>query len=187
MIKIEDHEILKNNISTLKDTSLDDDNDIYMTECEYQAIDFDGVKDNYVDGRHIKPNPSSNDALLIIEGKAFFIEFKNRDMKKEIFKVKKKIYESVPILNDIIDAQISSTRKELEYILVYSEAKNSTNEEEKNQHKKSLNAIQKSISAKAKVEFIRFDLERFKNFFFKDVHTYTEKEFDDFLIRNNIR
>lgn len=179
MIIIEKYELLLKHLSNLKETSKDDHGDgkTYMTSCEYPAVNFDEVKDEYITGLHISGNPRSNDALLVTkDNKSFFIEFKNGYMdNKKIFDVKGKIYESLPILTDIIGKGISYTRNELVYILVYNGAKNDPSTD-----------IKKHIASKAKAELIRFDLERFKNFFFKEVHTYTETEFDNFLIENNI-
>lgn len=180
MINIEDFEILSKHISTLKETSIDkhDKETHYMTNCLYPAVDFDKVKDEYVTDLHISQNPRSNDALLVTkDNKVFFIEFKNGiiDDKKK-FDVKGKIYDSMPILTDIIGKGISYTRNKFVYILVYNESKNNP-----------ITTIKKHIASKAKVELICFDLERFKNFFFKDVHTYTETEFEDFLVKNNIK
>lgn len=41
--------------------------------------------------------------------------------------------------------------------------------------------IGKHVSQKAGEELIRFDLERFKSLYFRDVHTYTEKEFETYI------
>ncbi len=179
MIIIENNELLLKHMSNLKETSKDDhgEGETYMTYCEYPAVNFDKVKDEYITGLHISENPRSNDALLITpDNKSFFIEFKNGYMdNKKIFDVKGKIYESLPILTDIIGKGISYTRNELGYILVYNGVKNDPSID-----------IKKHIAGKAKAELIRFDLERFKNFFFKDVHTYTETEFEEFLVKNHI-
>lgn len=43
--------------------------------------------------------------------------------------------------------------------------------------------IAKYFSEKAKREFIRFDLERFKKLYFRDVHTYSEEEFESYIKR----
>jgi hypothetical protein len=68
---------------------------------------------------------------------------------------------------------ISFTRKNLDYILVYNEKKNSKSE------------IVAHIAKKAKTEQIKYGLERFKKYFFKEVHTYTEKEFEEYLTKFN--
>ncbi len=177
MIKINDYAILSSKMSTLKKTSLDKTNNTYMTECLYPVVNFDKVTTAYLKNKNIDGVPCSNDALLVTEdGKTFFIEFKNGHIDdNDIVNIKEKIYASIPILTDIIKKYISDTRKALGYILVFNEEKNSKI------------AIKRHLAKKTKVENIDFNLKLFKNFFFKDVHTYTKKEFDDFLIRNNIR
>lgn len=179
MIKIEDYKIFADNISTLKETSKDKNNnesEEFMTSSKLEAINFDGVKDDYIKNLHLKENPRSNDALFITDkGHPIFIEFKNgyMDNKKE-FDVRGKIYDSMSIFTDIVNKGISFTREHLDYILVYNEKKNSKSE------------IVTHIAKKAKTEHIKYGLERFKKFFFKEVHTYTEKEFEEYLTKFNM-
>ena len=81
-IRYDEIEIFRNNISTLKKTSLDDENTVkqYMTDAEVSVIHFDRVKKAYVRSLEPKPKflPCSSDALYIgREGSVSFIEFKN--------------------------------------------------------------------------------------------------------------
>lgn len=81
-IRYNEIEIFRNNISTLKRTSLDDENTVkqYMTDAEVSVIHFDRVKKAYVRSLEPKPKflPCSSDALYIgREGSVSFIEFKN--------------------------------------------------------------------------------------------------------------
>ena len=102
------------------------------------------------------------------------------------FAVRKKIYDSVIILTDILDMGIGRLRGNMEYILVYNE---SVNEKEKDvlakksyvQHSEAFNSIAKSISRMANEEFVCFGLKIFEWYCFKSVHTYTEKEFAKYL------
>lgn len=51
MIDFNDYPILKNNLSTLKETSIDDHNKshiVYMTCSDRQAVHFDCVKNEYI-------------------------------------------------------------------------------------------------------------------------------------------
>lgn len=62
----------------------------------------------------------------------------------------------------------------MDYVLVYNEEKNFVG-----QHKKdSKMTIHKHLHKSAKTDFIRFGLEYFKKYFFKDVFTYTQNEFE---------
>ena len=56
-IRYDEIEIFRNNISTLKKTSLDDENTVkqYMTDAEVSVVHFDRVKKAYV--RSLKPKP----------------------------------------------------------------------------------------------------------------------------------
>jgi hypothetical protein len=106
----------------------------------------------------------------------YFIEFKNGVISrkngdadpKKISEIKLKIFDSLLILTDIISKAVSFTRKNLNYVLVYNEEKNS------------LKCIAKYFIGKSGhgKHLIRFGLERFETLYFKNVFTYTEKEFE---------
>lgn len=68
--------IFNNNLKTLHDTSYDEDNNQYMTNSTFPAIDFDDVKLSYVlsNSTISSANMRSNDALVILDsvnGKIF--------------------------------------------------------------------------------------------------------------------
>ena len=90
MIDIEKYPILKDNLSTLKETSKD-----------------------YNDALFVNKN---NDIV--------FVEFKNGQMDKRIYSVRKKIYDSIIIFTDILNMGIGNLRDNMEYILVYNEKEN---------------------------------------------------------------
>mgnify|MGYP006964201905 CR=1 FL=1 len=207
MIKFEDYPILNNHLSTLKDTSIDfhdQDNIQYMTNSERKAVNFDDVKGEYIEKLSLVEVPKSNDALFMtrdkngIENKnkekkesmLIFVEFKNGFMDgKKKFDVRKKIYDSVIILTDILDSGISKQRDQLEYILVYNEDVNKGEADVLKkasyvQPSKAYDALAKTIFGMAKKEYVCFNIDIFKNYCFKDVHTYTEKEFEEYLERN---
>lgn len=112
-IRYDEIEIFRNNISTLKKTSLDDENTVkqYMTDAEVSVIHFDRVKKAYVRSLEPKPKflPCSSDALYIgREGSVSFIEFKNGKINdKQKYNVYQKIYESLLIFCDITGESIS--------------------------------------------------------------------------------
>lgn len=100
MIDFNEYSILKDNMSTLRDTSLDDHapNSIaYMTNSSREAINFDNVKRKYTENLRLNEEPKSNDALFISDkGKLVFVEFKNGFMDgQKKFAVRKKIYDSI--------------------------------------------------------------------------------------------
>lgn len=194
MINFDDYSILKNNISTLKSTSIDnhDANDVkYMTDSTREAVHFDAVKNEYIASLSLHEAPRSNDALFLNNRQELvFVEFKNGFMDREKkFAVRKKIYDSIIILTDILNMGISRLREHMEYILVYNEKANAAESDVLNkkshvQQSAAFDDIAKNISAMAKDEYVCFGIKMFKGYCFKNVHTYTEKEFDQYLQNN---
>lgn len=115
--------IFQKHQTTLKETSHNDAAGQYMTDFLWQVIDFDAVKTDYMRAYHCDPIPASNDALLYRDGKYFFIEFKDGNMRTEIHEVKRKIFESLLLFGDITDTTISYLRENVSYILVYNKQK----------------------------------------------------------------
>lgn len=194
MIDFNDYPILKNNLSTLKETSIDDHDAshiVYMTGSDRQAVHFDGVKNEYIAPLHLHDVPKSNDALFVNKRKELvFVEFKNGFMDGEKkFAVRRKIYDSIIILTDVLDMGISRLKGNMEYILVYNEVINANEKDvlaKKSyvQHSEAFNSIAKSISKMANEEFVCFGVKMFEGYCFKKVHTYTEKEFEQYLKEN---
>ena len=194
MINFKDYPILKNNLSTLKETSIDDHDKnhiMYMTDSNKEAVHFDGVKNAYIASLNVHDVPKSNDALFLNDKKELvFVEFKNGFMDGEKkFAVRKKIYDSIIILTDILDMGIGKLRGNMEYILVYNELVNAEEKEvlkKKShvQHSEAFHSIAKNISKMANEEFVCFGVKMFEGYCFKKVHTYTEKEFEQYLKEN---
>lgn len=192
MINIDDFEIFKNNLSTLKETSIDnhDGVDSYMTESVLEVINFDKVKDEYIKGMRLHEVPKSNDVLYIgQDGELTFIEFKNGQMiKDKIFNVRLKIFDSLLIFTDIIGQGVNFTRTNMKYILVYNEEKNSPEITKTTVRSSSSRdeIAKKLIEQKGKGKFIRFNLERFKNLYFNDISTYTKHEFEKNFVDKHV-
>ena len=195
MIDFNEYSILKDNMSTLRETSLDDHdpNSIaYMTNSDRGAVNFDNVKRKYVENLHLHEEPKSNDALFINDmGKLVFVEFKNDFMDgQKKFAVRKKIYDSIIILTDILNVGVSHLRDNMEYILVYNESVNACEKDvlkkkkEAVQHSQSFDYFAKSLSRLADEEYVCFGIRIFENYCFSKVHTYTEKEFARYLESN---
>ena len=70
---------LENFKNTLENISLDKINSQYMTNSKLEAIDFDEVKNEYINSLNLYKFPHSNDALFIDKENniMIFIEFKN--------------------------------------------------------------------------------------------------------------
>ncbi|WP_353093793.1 hypothetical protein [Tissierella praeacuta] len=184
-------DIFSNNKSTLKETSKDDADkkDIkYMTNSGIEVIDFDGVKNDYIKDLKLKYTPKSNDVLYKSKDELYFIEFKNGNMDKEIHNVRRKIFDSLLILTDIISKGISYTRENLNYILVYNKEYSVSHKKKLDksevQDARGLDRISSSLNQLAKLESDPFKLrEHFKNLYFKKVHTYTAEEFEEKFVK----
>lgn len=191
MIRWRDYPIFTESISTLKDTSIDKHdigNPAYMTERDDPAVDFDLVKEKYIEDLGLSDVPKSNDALLDMgKGKLAFIEFKNGyiDSKKQ-FDIRKKIYDSTLIFTDIVSAGISQMRQCVEYVLVYNENANGQNpataeKKREVQNSASFDDFARRMGGLAGEEYVCFGLKMFENYCFEKVHTYTEREFQGYL------
>lgn len=188
MVDLSSYEAFARHLSTLKETSLDcrDGKAVYMTESSLCAVNFDDVKNEYVQNLHLSEIPKSNDALFVCGDTLLFAEFKNGyiDRAKQ-FEIRKKIYDSLFIFTDITSLRISDLRKMMEYILVYNETANAGNKElsPKNevQPSVSFNQIAQTLRGYAQKEYVCFGLLRYQNYCFKAVHTYTQAEFEAYL------
>lgn len=190
MIDWKKYRIFGDNISNLKEISKDDsdiENIEYMTDSLKEAVNFDKVKTIYTNELKLsEENASSVDGIFEVSDRLIFIEFKNGNMKNQKRSVKDKIRDSLLIFCDITEKQVKDTREELEFILVYNIEKNPIpnqliNKEIEVQESMSRVNIAKYFTGKAKKEFIRFDLEKFKKLYFYDVHTYSKEEFEEYL------
>ncbi len=192
--------LFRDNMSSLRETSKDSDspNPECMTNSEIAVVNFDKVKESYIKDMKLSFTPCSNDALYIDKnGDLYFIEFKNGIMTRPmIFNVYNKIYDSLLIFNDIVGQNISFCRKHVNFILVYNESKNLSedyNNEGKNLSKDgkiknqdcSKAKIGKYFYSKAKKKYIRFGLERFEKLYFQEVFTYTQQEFEDSFLSSS--
>ena len=105
MVDLNAFQIFADHLSNLKETSIDkrDGTPQYMTLSTREAVNFDGVKEEYVKPLGVSEIPKSNDALFD-DGKGFlvFVEFKNGFMDRpKQFAVRKKVYDSALIFTDI--------------------------------------------------------------------------------------
>lgn len=180
-------------MSTLKKTSLDDGSgkNQYMTESQMSVVDFDKVKDNYARLNNITPTPKSNDALFNArEDDYIFVEFKNGKIsQKKKYEIWEKIYNSVMIFGDITETTLSYMRENLKYILVYNETvqngisamESGTEKANEVASSAALDDIAKRVTGYGGKEFVKFGLDKFKGYCFKEVHTYNQNEFEDYL------
>lgn len=187
---------------TLKESSKDKHNktnEEYMSQLEYEIINFDEIKNIYLSKLNPKPSdtPFSNDALFNYNDEWYFIEFKNGTIDNLTnAEIKTKIYDSLLIFLDMIDKNIEYSRNKMNYILVFNEQKI-----EKNCISKQFNKEEyleyNEIPSKNSPSFAditslmddlagnfgraQFGLERYENFLFHKVLTIPKYRFDNYI------
>ena len=186
------------NTSTLKQTSKDDNNEEYMTESTIRVINFDSVGgDKYSKNNKLNIQLKTNDVLFLHNDKKYtFIEFKNGKLldktnKIDIKKLKDielKILNSLFVLGDIEEKSLNTLKEITNYILVYNEEKNLPNEKNSiseigNYFINQGSSLSVGENTFGKDEIICFGLEKFKNYCFKNVHTYSKEEFEEKFVR----
>ena len=110
--------------------------------------------------------------------------FKNESISNETRrKIIQKACESLLIFCDITHTDISFSRENINFILVYDYEKNKhkINQDDESasiQHSESLGFIANHVMKKSKQHLIHFKLDRLKTIYFNDVFTLTPSEFD---------
>ena len=126
MIKLELYPILLDNRESLRETSKDDSdpNDIqYMTSSETEVVNFDLVKRHYVNGFGLSENAiTSVDAIVPLEDRILFVEFKNGQVNNR--NIKDKARDSLLVFLEIIGENIAFSRSNIDFIVVYNLEKN---------------------------------------------------------------
>lgn len=185
---LDDYSIFKENKKSLKEISVDTSKDsgcVYMTESQLQVIDFDKVKTVFTNERgHSEEDACSLDALYQHDEQFIFMEFKNGKVNNS--NVRWKVYDSLMILGSIINFTINQLRSKGVLIVVYNQERNPLRDNGSKGNSTtdsppSLVSIAKGIKNLAGEELIRFNLERFKDLYFDEVHTYTQPEFEAYL------
>lgn len=190
MIDLSQYPIFENNKKSFRETSKDDhDGSItYMTESQYQVISFDDVKNDYIKGLGLTDIPRSNDALLSLpDGSLVFVEFKNGYIdRKDQHDIRKKIFDSMLMFSDIVETGISKTRAEMDYILVYNQTKNppeSSNAKTKVSDSESRDTIAKKLLNLGSASYVKYGLDIFRNYCFREVYSYTVQEFEENFLK----
>ena len=80
MNDLKEIEIFNRHLQTLLSKDDSENSQQYMTDSEIVAISFDEVKAEYA-AEFVSQAPKSVDAILLIDGKILFIEFKNGKIK----------------------------------------------------------------------------------------------------------
>jgi hypothetical protein len=157
--------------------------DRYMTKIQKMVVNFDKLKLDFVKNMALTNMPLSCDALHYSSSNGLFlIEFKNGIIEAlKNYEIKVKIFESLLLLSEILNATIKFTRDHLTFILVYNE---NVQHGQKQFEDTGINSIQTRLFSLAKTRKIRFGLHRFKKLYFKEVYTYTKAEFNrEFVLK----
>ena len=190
MIDLAQYPIFTDNVETLKETSVDTSVTPveYMTQSAHPAINFDKVKRVYINKLGLsEDNAASVDGILQGDSSIVFVEFKNGNMKDQKTRVARKAEESILMFCDIVTETLSVIRSDVDFILVYNESKNQHGPNHgRIQNSQSRTDIAQGIMRLAHEELIQFNLEKLKTFCFREVHTYTEKEFEVYMRRNTV-
>ena len=170
-------------LKSLKETSKDTANQEYMTNCEGIVFDFDSIKQEYTKCLSTSYTVcKSCDALKWDDKHKILIEFKNGNFNNK--EIKDKIQASLLLLCDIVNTNISKTREELDFILVYDkDVKLLTNDEKELLVQESSSRVEIGgiLGKLAHTPLVRFDLEKYKGFYFKHVLTLTGEEFESWV------
>lgn len=187
MIDLNSYEIFSESRQSLKETSKDDSNsqDIqYMTTSEMEVINFDLVKRKYANALDLsEESATSVDAILPFRDGIIFLEFKNGIVNNR--NIKDKARDSLLIFLGIIKKSIEYSRRYIDFVVVYNAEKNPLSSQEKKrrlQETPSRVSIATCLMNKAGEEFVRFDLERYKTLYYRNIHTYTKENFDRYLL-----
>lgn len=186
MMKYSNCNIFAKNKCTLREASCDQTNQEYMLESEISVVNFDKVKREYVNTFKCSENlATSVDALIFLADRDLFIEFKNGVVNNR--DLRDKARDSLLIFLDIVKEDLSYSRENVQYIVVYNYEKNTVKAQDlkqKNidiQESPSKDEIAHYFMHKAKQPFIRFGLDGYQKVYFKDVLTLPKERFVDYL------
>lgn len=165
--------VLGDYLTTLKRTSKDDTNSVYMTESSMKVVHFDKIPQEYARGKGWRAVPKSNDALYIDGDKWFFIEFKNGNVKKD--DIYRKIYDSLIMLIELgVITGFQFSRDNINYILVYNSDKQAKCPKSESREK-GFSYIMNLAQKEEKL----FDVEVLEGYLLHEAHTYTKELFHD--------
>lgn len=170
--------------ASLKKTSLDENGNAakcYMTDSDLEVYDFDKVKERYVRSLGLAQMPKSVDALTSsVSGEFCLIEFKNGKLDKDKGEeVRRKAYDSLFILCDLLGIGPVQLRQKAVFVLVYNTEKNSFGGgSAESGTVNSLLRIKSTIGNKANKPFIPRTLSGLVGFCLKDFHLVAQDEFD---------
>lgn len=176
--------LLKNVKSDFTHVSLDSENHESMIHSNKEVVDFDKVKELYVDERKLENAPKSIDGLFKeADDKYVFVEFKNgvirSDTRKEL---REKAFHSIVMLSDICGQPCCWIRKHVSYVLVFNPDKNKEAVERSKKQAGvsdsfSFDQITSTVNSYAGNNYPMFDLNLLQKFAFEKVYSLSPDEF----------
>ena len=118
-----DYNGIKQYRALLSECSYDEEHKERMCKSDLQVINFDDVKTAYLNDLGLSEEKAKS-VDAIADGKdniTYLIEFKNGNVKYEKEGIPIKIRDSILMMCDICNCDISDTRKDVVFILVYNE------------------------------------------------------------------
>lgn len=175
------YDLLKENITSVKESSFDDSNKCSLVDDHRLVVDFDRVKQNLTAKMHkSEDGTKSVDALSSNGDKTLFIEFKNESINNSgKLKIRIKAIDSILIWSEITRKKWYEFRDDIEFILVYSKEKNKN--KVRKEFEKSQNEIHDHFMNLAGKEMVYFEMSELANYHFTAVHTYNEDEFIQYM------
>jgi hypothetical protein len=165
-------ELIRDFGDTFEQVSCDADNSSYMTSNKIKVVNFDKFKESVVRKFSLKNSPKSCDALWYADKQFYLIEFKNGKVDKiQTHEIRGKIFESLLLLTEKLEATINFTRQKLTFIFVYND------ESARWRHD-----INNSLAKKAKTDNSPFGFNIFKKIYFNDVLEKNIDEFEEFIV-----
>jgi len=144
-----------------------------MTLCRKTVVDFDRVKDVFLNGLGETNEKAKSVDALVIDNKIYLIEFKNGNARTEKQNIVLKAKDSITILNSILNQQVEFSRKNCIFILVYNKEKIELSSKEE---------IAKRLAIKGKSDYTLFDLNKMQGFNFERVLTLDQEQFEDMIV-----
>lgn len=170
-----DYPEIKMHQGTLSECSYDAEHDENMSTSDLHVINFDNVKTAYLNSYgYSEVKAKSVDAIAKgNDDVTYLIEFKNGDIKREKKSIPIKIRDSILIICDICHCNISKTRKDVVFVLVYNEERSNLDWATK----RMLGGV--SLSGRP-IPYL--ELDRLEGFIVKKVLMVTAKQFENRIL-----
>lgn len=154
-----------NCIKTMKESSNDEASAEYVTECGEEVVDFDLFTDKFFRYFDKSPRvPESVDSMCKIDGEWYLIEFKNGEVRRK--NIYAKLAHSLLVLMRNESMSIDEAVRSINFILVLNKSKD---------------YIADCIMARAGEERVLYNLKQFQGCYFKEVHTFSKRRFEEFI------